>query len=62
VFLGKTNGAGKVQYAFDKAGNYILVAFKPGYWPGLKPLVVGNGSPSVTTTKARKPLNKPSTR
>ena len=33
-FLGNTNGAGKLQYAFEEEGFYLLVALKPGYLPG----------------------------
>jgi hypothetical protein len=47
IFLGKTNGAGKVQYNFERAGGYLLVAFKRGYFPGLRPIVVG---PALTNT------------
>jgi hypothetical protein len=40
IFLGSTNGSGKVHYKFEKAGVYILVTYKAGYWPGLKPIAV----------------------
>ncbi|MBI4187524.1 MAG: hypothetical protein HY530_08500 [Chloroflexi bacterium] len=41
IFLGTSNGSGKVHYAFENAGGYLLVAFKRGYLPGLKPIAIG---------------------
>lgn len=40
IFIGVTNGAGKVQYAFENSGGYLLITYKPGYWPGLKPILI----------------------
>ena len=40
IFLGTTNGAGKVHYAFEDAAGYLLVAFKRGYFPGWRPIVI----------------------
>lgn len=42
IFIGTTNGAGKVQYAFDNEGGYLLVTFKRGYMPGFKGILIGN--------------------
>ncbi|HEX9896875.1 MAG TPA: hypothetical protein VGA85_04340 [Dehalococcoidales bacterium] len=50
IFLGTTNGTGKVQYAFEKAGGYLLVTFKPGYWPGLKPILIIGNTPQPSTS------------
>ncbi len=41
IFLGTTNGAGKVKYAFEDAGGYLLVTVKRGYFPGWKPIAIG---------------------
>ncbi len=51
IFLGTTNGDGKLHYAFDKAGVYVLVAVKQGYFPGLRPIVIG-AAPQVSTEKS----------
>ena len=40
IFLGTTNGAGKVKYAFEDDGGYLLVTAKRGYFPGWKPIVI----------------------
>ncbi|MDP2729650.1 MAG: hypothetical protein Q8O55_04130 [Dehalococcoidales bacterium] len=40
IFLGTTNGAGKVKYAFEKAGGYLLVTRKEGFSPARKPIVI----------------------
>lgn len=55
VFLGTTNGAGKVEPkpAIDKAGGYLLVAFKRGYFPGFKPIVI---VPTLSSAVAGKSL------
>ncbi len=50
IFLGTTNGAGKVQYAFENAGGYVLVTFKPGYWPGFKPILIVSEQLKPTTS------------
>jgi hypothetical protein len=50
IFLGTTNGAGKVQYAFENAGGYVLVTFKPGYWPGFKPILIISEQLKPTTS------------
>lgn len=34
IFLGRTNGDGRVVYTFEQAGRYVLVAAKKGYLPG----------------------------
>lgn len=34
IFLGTTNGSGKVIYAFTEEGGYLLLAFKQGYFSG----------------------------
>lgn len=52
IFLGTTNGAGKVDYAFENAGGYLLVAFKPGYWPGLKGILIVENTVQVSTSNA----------
>ena len=33
VFLGRTGNNGQLIHKFDETGNYILVTWKPGYWP-----------------------------
>ncbi|MFC2027205.1 hypothetical protein ACFLU3_00825 [Chloroflexota bacterium] len=33
-FLGRTNDEGQLTHGFDETGKYILVTWKPGYWPG----------------------------
>jgi hypothetical protein len=40
IFLGTTNGAGKVHHAFEDAGGYLLVTCKPGYFPGWKGIMI----------------------
>ena len=41
IFLGTSNGAGKVTYAFENDGGYVLLARKHGFSPGWKPIVIG---------------------
>jgi hypothetical protein len=48
VFLGKTNGDGKVQHAFDNAGGYLLVTFKRGYVPAFKPILIGTAPKALS--------------
>ena len=55
IFLGTTNGAGKVKYAFEKASSYLLVTFKRGYFPGWKPIVII--SPPTTDALERPDLS-----
>ena len=38
IFLGTTNGSGKVMYAFTEEGGYLLVACKQGYFHGFTPI------------------------
>lgn len=38
IFLDTTNGSGKVMHAFTEPGGYLLVARKPGYFPGFAPI------------------------
>ena len=38
IFLGTTNGSGKVMYVFTEPSGYLLVAFKQGYFPGFAPI------------------------
>jgi len=52
IFLGTTNGAGKVQYTFENAGGYVLVTFKPGYWPGFKPILIVSEQLKPTTSNS----------
>jgi len=40
IFLGKTGNNGKLDYTFEEAGGYLLVAVKRGYVPGFAPLAV----------------------
>ncbi len=43
IKIGETNGDGKiVNYAFERAGGYLLIAWKPGagYFPGFRPILV----------------------
>ena len=40
MYLGSTNGAGKLNHKFDVAGGYLLVTYKAGYWPGMAPIVI----------------------
>jgi hypothetical protein len=37
-FLGNTNEGGELNYAFEEAGGYLLVAVKRGYHPGFAPI------------------------
>ncbi len=34
IFLGTTNGSGKLRYTFEEEGRYLLIALKEGYRPG----------------------------
>ena len=52
MFLGTTNGAGKVQYTFENAGGYVLVTFKPGYWPGFKTILIVSEQLKPTTSNS----------
>jgi hypothetical protein len=36
--LGRTDENGKLEYAFDEEGDYVLVAVKAGYIPGFSPI------------------------
>jgi hypothetical protein len=49
IFLGSTNGAGKLepQPSFSTAGGYVLVAFKPGSAAALKGIVIVNAQPGA---------------
>ncbi len=40
IFLGKTDKHGKLDYTFNEAGGYLLIAVKKGYVPGFAPLGV----------------------
>ena len=42
IFLGETDKQGQVNAGFSKAGQYILVAVKDGYTPGLAKISIGN--------------------
>jgi hypothetical protein len=42
IFLGETDKQGQVNAEFTKAGQYILVAVKDGYTPGLAKISIGN--------------------
>lgn len=50
IFLGTTNGSGKVMYAFTEEGGYLLVAFKQGYFPGFAP--IGIRAPNTADVNA----------
>jgi len=50
IFLGTTNGSGKVMYAFTEEGGYLLVAFKQGYFPGFAP--IGIRAPNTADANA----------
>ena len=39
-FLGRTNNEGQLTHVFDQTGHYVLVTWKPGYWPGFAPLTI----------------------
>ncbi|UCH43003.1 MAG: hypothetical protein JSW16_00215 [Dehalococcoidales bacterium] len=54
IFLGTTNGSGKVKYAFEQAGGYLLVALKPGYFPAWKPIVIVNIPKALAIDAPRK--------
>ena len=49
IYLGSTNGDGKVHYAFQNTGGYLLIGYKFGYWPGLRPILVVQGLPKTTS-------------
>jgi hypothetical protein len=53
-FLGRTNEEGVVTHAFEEAGRYVLVTWKPGYLPGFRgiyirsmPMMLGIKAPRV---------------
>jgi hypothetical protein len=54
IFIGTTNGAGKVKYAFEEAGGYLLVAKKNGYFPGWKPIAIGLAPKALAIDAPRK--------
>jgi hypothetical protein len=39
-FLGLTGDKGRLTHTFNKTGNYLLVAYKKGYWPDWSGLAV----------------------
>ena len=39
-FLGRTNDEGQLTHEFDEIGKYILVTWKPGYWPGFAQIAI----------------------
>ena len=49
IFLGTTNGSGKVKHAFEQAGGYLLVTLKPGYFPAWKPIFIVNVDNTLTS-------------
>jgi hypothetical protein len=40
IFLGRTGNNGRLTHTFNEAGNYLLVAYKPGFWPDWSALAV----------------------
>lgn len=53
IKIGTTNGGGKiVNYAFEKAGGYLLLAWKPGYFPGFRPIRITRPIPKPMTIQA----------
>jgi hypothetical protein len=54
LFLGRTDENGKLDYTFNDAGAYLLVAVKRGYFPGFSPLAVIE-KPKVLAIKATPP-------
>ena len=52
IKIGTTNGDGKVHYAFERAGGYLLVAWKPGYFPGFRPILITRPAPKLMTIEA----------
>ena len=40
TFLDATNGSGQLKHSFGEAGGYLLVALKPGYYPGWKGIYI----------------------
>jgi uncharacterized lipoprotein YmbA len=54
IFLGNSNGAGKVRYAFEEAGRYLLIAKKSGYVPGWRPIAIGMASKALAIDAPRK--------
>jgi hypothetical protein len=50
-FIGFTDENGEVHHAFDEAGWYLLVAVKPGYFPGFAPIRIGE-SPKILGIRA----------
>lgn len=55
IFLGKTGNNGKLDYTFEEAGGYLLVAVKRDYVPGFAPLAV-IAKPKALGIKATPPL------
>ncbi len=46
-FLGCTGDNGELNYAFAESGGYLLVAAKPGYYPGFTPISI----PEITNAQ-----------
>jgi hypothetical protein len=42
IFLGTTDDNGKVSCAFENTGRYVLLARKPGFYPGWRPIAIVN--------------------
>ena len=40
TLLGRTDGNGRLRYAFTEEGDYVLVAVKRGYFPGFAPIAI----------------------
>ncbi|UCD10170.1 MAG: hypothetical protein JSU79_05900 [Dehalococcoidales bacterium] len=49
-FLGRTNESGQVNHIFEEKGGYLLVAVKPGYFPGWTTIHIIN-SPDKDVSK-----------
>ncbi|MFC1971898.1 hypothetical protein ACFLVE_00630 [Chloroflexota bacterium] len=42
IFLGTTNGSGRLEYTFTEGGRYQLIAIKGGYFPGRTGIAIRN--------------------
>jgi hypothetical protein len=51
IFLGTTDDDGKLSYAFKDAGGYLLLARKPGFFPGWRPIVIVDPSTADITER-----------
>jgi hypothetical protein len=56
IFLGMTNGAGKLSYTFDEEGGYLLIAVKATYRPGFSRILIID--PETTSRSTNPTISK----